>query len=72
MRTMQYVLPKEMIRCAEQINQALDEITKDGTMQKINDYYIGVNAGKDRYQADPKNPKKKKLTMADQCRISTI
>ncbi len=48
----------------EQINQALDEITKDGTMQKINDYYIGVNAGKDRYQADPKNPKKKKLTMA--------
>lgn len=23
-----------------------------------------MNAGKDRYQADPKNPKKKKLTMA--------
>lgn len=48
----------------EKINQALDDIKADGTMQKITDYYIGENAGKERYTPDKNNLEKGTLTMA--------
>lgn len=46
------------------IDTALEELQADGTMQKIKDYYIGENAGKDPYVPDKNNPEKGTISMA--------